>query len=305
VVGVAREGNRAALYEHGADRIVADLGDMAIDEGETAGATNTIAAPSALAWYTCIEQRLRNKRLVVFLDYDGTLTPIVDRPEQALLSESMRDTLRTLAQRCPVAIISGRDRIDVQHLVQLENLFYAGSHGFDIAGPAGMEKDYQPGVDFLPALDHAEQALRRQLASVTGARAERKKFSIAVHFRGVAPAEESAVEAIVDAVLTDHPTLRKGWGKKVFELQPRLDWHKGKAVLWLLDAWQLNQPDVLPLYIGDDVTDEDAFTALADHGIGVLVAESPGRTAARYTLKDPAEVQQFLQRILSSLERLT
>lgn len=303
VIGVAEGENRAALYDHGADKVVTDLGEIILNGTGPTGAANTIAVPSALARYADIEQRLRNNRLVMFLDYDGTLTPIVDRPEQAKLSETMRDTIRTLARRCPVAIISGRDRVDVKRLVGIDTLFYAGSHGFDIAGPAGMQKEYQHGVDFLPTLDHAEQALRQQLASVHGALVERKKFTIAVHFRGVATIEESAVEDIVDTVLRDHPTLRKGLGKRVFELQPRIDWHKGKAVLWLLDILQLNRPEIVPLYIGDDITDEDAFRALEDHGIGVLVAESPGRTAASYVLKDQAEVQQFLQYVVASLER--
>ncbi|MGE0822133.1 MAG: trehalose-phosphatase [Candidatus Binatia bacterium] len=303
VIGVAGEGNPTALYEHGADMVVKDLGDLSLNEGQTVGGMNTDAVPSALAQYPEIEQHLRHKTVAVFLDYDGTLTPIVDRPEQALLSESMRATIRRLAQHCPVAIISGRDRVDVQRLVQLENLFYAGSHGFDIAGPADMHEEYQQGLDFLPTLNDAEHVLRQQLASVRGAHVERKKFSIAVHFRGVAAEDESQVEDIVDAVLGEHDTLRKGWGKKVFELQPQLDWHKGKALLWLLDALPLDRPDVLPLYIGDDVTDEDAFNVLADRGIGILVADSPTQTAARYRLQDPGEVQQFLQRLLSSLAR--
>lgn len=303
VIGVAGEDNRDVLSEHGADVVVADLGAIILHEDDTAEAAPPTVVPSALTRYTDIEQCLQNNRLVMFLDYDGTLTPIVDRPEQAVLSEGMRDTIRALAQRCPVAIISGRDRVDVKRLVGIDTLFYAGSHGFDIAGPAGMQKAYQQGVEFLPTLDHAEQALRRQLASVQGSIVERKKFTIAVHFRGVAAAEENTVEDIVDAVLRDHPTLRKGLGKRVFELQPRLDWHKGKAVLWLLDTLQLNRPGILPVYIGDGITDEDAFRVLADRGIGILVAESPGQTAASYVLKDPAEVQRFLQRVIASLER--
>ena len=90
---------------------------------------------SALDRWEELGPHLREKRPAVFLDYDGTLTPIVARPELAVLAEEMRRTVRTLAARCPVAIVSGRDRTDVQRLVRIEGLIYAGSHGFDIAGP--------------------------------------------------------------------------------------------------------------------------------------------------------------------------
>ncbi len=254
-----------------------------------------------------IASQLKGKRLAVFLDYDGTLTPIVARPELAVLAENMRETVRRLAELCPVAIVSGRDRLDVQQLVQLESLIYAGSHGFDIAGPEGRAVQFEQGSSFLVSLDRAEQELLKALLGLDGTRVERKKFSIAVHFRGVAQYDEGRVEPIVDAVLARHPDLRKGLGKKVFELQPGIDWHKGKAVLWLLEALHLNADDVVPVYIGDDVTDEDAFQALAgqteraQHGVGIVVVETPRPTAAQYSLKDTDEVQAFLHQLSVAL----
>nr|NIP73230.1 trehalose-phosphatase [Gammaproteobacteria bacterium]NIR30345.1 trehalose-phosphatase [Gammaproteobacteria bacterium]NIR98189.1 trehalose-phosphatase [Gammaproteobacteria bacterium]NIT63856.1 trehalose-phosphatase [Gammaproteobacteria bacterium]NIV20860.1 trehalose-phosphatase [Gammaproteobacteria bacterium] len=95
------------------------------------------ALPSALERLDEIAERMRDKRPCLFLDYDGTLTPIVARPELAVLSEALRDTLRRLARRAMVAVISGRDLQDVRERVGLSELYYAGSHGFDIAGPAG------------------------------------------------------------------------------------------------------------------------------------------------------------------------
>ena len=254
-----------------------------------------------------IASQLKGKRLAVFLDYDGTLTPIFARPELAVLAENMRETVRRLAELCSVAIVSGRDRLDVQQLVQLESLIYAGSHGFDIAGPEGRAIQFEQGSSFLVSLDRAEQELLKALLGLDGTRVERKKFSIAVHFRGVAQYDEGRVEPIVDAVLARHPDLRKGLGKKVFELQPGIDWHKGKAVLWLLEALGLNADDVVPVYIGDDVTDEDAFQALAgqtehaQRGVGIVVAETPRPTAAQYSLKDTDEVQAFLYQLSVAL----
>ncbi|MEE9219877.1 MAG: trehalose-phosphatase, partial [Acidobacteriota bacterium] len=98
--------------------------------------------PSALAERDQIALRLRGRRPAVFLDYDGTLTPIVSRPELATLPAAMREVLKEVAARVPVAIVSGRDRRDVEALVGLEGLIYAGSHGFDITGPNGLRMEY-------------------------------------------------------------------------------------------------------------------------------------------------------------------
>jgi trehalose-phosphatase len=92
-------------------------------------------------------------------------------------------------------------------------------------------------------------------------------------------------------------------GKKVYELQPDIDWDKGKTVLWLLQILGLEQANVLPIYIGDDRTDEDAFRAIRDRGAGILVSERPRASAASYLLKDPTEVQQFLRELVACLDQ--
>ena len=250
--------------------------------------------PSALYSNADLVHQLASRRPILFLDYDGTLTPIVARPELALLDEAVRHTLAALAKRCPVAIVSGRDRADVQRLVGIDGLIYAGSHGFDISGP-GLSTEH--GAAYLPDLADAETELRRSLNPIRGALLERKKYSLAVHVRGLPPDAAVAVEAVVDATVSRHARLRRGTGKMVFELLPRLDWHKGKAVLHILDALPFPGAEVLPIYIGDDRTDEDAFAALAGHGVGILVAESVRPTAAYYTLRNPDEVHRFLERL--------
>lgn len=255
---------------------------------------------SALEKLEEIFQFLVNKTPAVFLDYDGTLTPIVSRPEDAVLDPRMRQTLRDLAANCFVAVISGRDLPDVQDLVGLDNLVYAGSHGFDIAAPQGQRLAHQSGQEFLPALESAEQELRARLEnSIPGVQVERKKFSVAVHYRRADAGRVGEVEQVVDRVRAESGRLRKSAGKKIFELQPDLDWHKGKALLWLLDRLGLNRPDVVPLYLGDDVTDEDAFKVLQERGLGIAVQDAPAPTAARYRLRDPREVQKFLQALIT------
>jgi trehalose-phosphatase len=127
---------------------------------------------------------------------------------------------------------------------------------------------------------------------------ERKRFAIAVHYRLVAPEQIEFIEEAVDRVSVRHPELRKAYGKKIFELQPDIDWHKGKALLSLLKTLKLARKKVLPVYIGDDVTDEDAFRALQNRGIGIAVWDEPYETAAMYSLKNPAEVKEFLLKLV-------
>src|SRR5215510_9715444 len=238
-------------------------------------------------------------RLAVFLDYDGTLTPIVSHPEDAWLSDSMRQTLRLLAARVPVAILSGRDLDDVRGRVHVDGIVYAGSHGFDIAGAGGLRREL--GVAYLPALATAEVELREALDEIPGAQLERKHFSVAAHYRNVNQNDAFKVAGAVDAVAARHHELRRINGKKVYELLPDIDWNKGRAVLWLLETLDLERGNALPIFIGDDRTDEDAFRALEKRGVGILVSEQPQATAASYWLKNPEDVECFLRELIARL----
>ena len=238
-------------------------------------------------------------RLAVFLDYDGTLTPIVSHPEDAWLSDSMRQTLRSLAAHVPVAILSGRDLDDVRGRVLVDGIVYAGSHGFDIAGTGGLRREL--GAAYLPALDAAESELREALDEIPGAQLERKHFSVAAHYRNVNEDDTCRVAPAVDAVAARHRELRRIDGKKVYELLPDIDWNKGNAVLWLLETLDLLHGKVLPIYIGDDRTDEDAFRVLKKHGAAILVGEQPQVTAASYCLNNPEEVERFLRELIARL----
>jgi len=246
----------------------------------------------------------RHHALAVFLDYDGTLTPITNRPEQAMLSHSMRTVLRALAAKVPAAILSGRDLQDVRRRVGIDAIVYAGSHGFDIAGPGGLRR--QMATEFLPYLDMAEKELHNVLDGIPGAFVERKHFSIAAHYRNVDANCVPEVERLVDALAARHPELRRIDGKKVYELLPNVDWDKGKALLWLLGTLDLDPPSrgIRPIYIGDDSTDEDAFRALESEergGVGIIVTEHPRQSAARYMLKDSGEVELFLRNLNAGL----
>ncbi len=315
----ARAEAEAALRAHGADLVVTDLRelDARVEAGSGAAARRdggvgaAVAEPAvaeaeateapvgrprpALEHVDEITRQLKGKRLALFLDYDGTLTPIARRPELATLPDGMRERVRALAACAVVAIVSGRDLANVRSLVGLDELYYAGSHGFHIAGPGGVRMEQEAAGSLLAELDDAERRLRRELEGLEGVRIERKRFALAVHFREAAEGMEREVEAIVERTRRMHPGLRMRGGKKIFELQPDVPWDKGRAVLWLLDRLGLAGPDVLPAYSGDDATDEDAFAALAGRGLTVRVGAPEEPTRAVYVLRDVAELERFLR----------
>jgi alpha,alpha-trehalase len=295
VVGVDRTGHPQDLREAGADVVVPDLADL--DRCPVAD------LPSALdpGVRDGLAEQIAGAHLAVFLDYDGTLTPIVAHPDLAILAEETRSSLRRLAAVVPVAIISGRDVDDVHQKVGVAGIYYAGSHGLDVIEPDGTRRDHEPARLYVGALDAAEAELDEAVDAIAGAHVERKRFAIAVHWRQVAEADVRAVETAVDAVHARHPELRKTHGKKVFELRPDVDWDKGKALVALAEtlAGDAGIPagELVPVYIGDDLTDEDAFTAIEGRGIGVVVAGGDHTSAADFNLADTSEVRIFLEEL--------
>jgi trehalose 6-phosphate phosphatase len=253
------------------------------------------ALPPAITRLDEIHDVMGERRPAVFLDYDGTLTPIVDDPAHARLPPATRETIKHLAARTSVAIMSGRDLEDVRDHVAIEGIWYAGSHGFDIFDPAGER--IERAREYLSSLATAEAELRDALAQVDGARVERKRFAIAVHDRGASEASQRRISDTVDSTAARHPRLRVTGGKRIHELRPDLDWDKGKALLWLIDELDLAPDEHMPLYVGDDETDEDAFMALADRGLGFVVrGEDDARpTWANYALADPGEARLLLE----------
>jgi trehalose-phosphatase len=256
--------------------------------------------PPALDHCADIAAWAAGRRLAVFLDYDGTLTPIVDRPEKAHLAGDVRAMVEALAGRCPVAIVSGRDRRDVEARVRIEGVCYAGSHGFDMAW-AGQEKTLPVAAEAIRDVDDAERELRQVLSGVEGVVLERKRFSLAVHYRLVAPRDVPRVRDAVERAAS-RPRLRRRPGKKVVELEPAVDWDKGRAVLWFVEALGLERQATRVLYIGDDETDEDAFAVLGVGGIGLRVGGELTTTRADYCLRSQDEVRTFLGWLVRQLD---
>ncbi|KAM0034136.1 putative trehalose-phosphatase [Helianthus anomalus] len=265
--------------------------------------------PSALNMFDEITNASKGKQIVMFLDYDGTLSPIVDDPDRAYMSDAMRATVRKLAGCFPTAIVSGRCRDKVYNFVKLAELYYAGSHGMDIRGPSKGSKYKksppsvlcQPASEYLPMIDEVYGLLMEKTKSTPGAKVENNKFCLSVHFRCVEEKKWSELAAQVRSVLKDYPKLRLSQGRKVLEIRPTIKWDKGKALEFLLESLgYANCTDVFPIYIGDDRTDEDAFMVLKERGqgFGILVSKIPKDTSASYSLQEPSEVMDFLQRLV-------
>ncbi|CDP01436.1 unnamed protein product [Coffea canephora] len=273
--------------------------------------SSTLHHPSALDMFEQITNASKGKQIVMFLDYDGTLSPIVEDPDRAFMSDAMRAAVRKLAGCFPTAIVSGRCRDKVYSFVRLAELYYAGSHGMDIKGPSKGSKHkkgaqavlFQPDTanEFLPMIDEVYEALLEKTKSTEGAKVENNKFCVSVHFRCVDEKKWVELAQQVKSVLMDYPKLRLTQGRMVLEIRPTIKWDKGKALEFLLESLgYANRKDVFPVYIGDDRTDEDAFKVLKERrqGFGILVSKTPKETSASYSLQEPGEVMNFLQRLV-------
>ncbi|RAL47022.1 hypothetical protein DM860_017063 [Cuscuta australis] len=261
--------------------------------------------PSALGMFDEIVKCSKGKKIVIFLDYDGTLSSIVEDPDKAFMTNEMREAVRSIAKHFPTAIVSGRSREKVHDFVQLSQLYYAGSHGMDIKGPTEGNAEavlYQPAKEFLPMIDEVYNLLLEKTKSVAGAKVDNNKFCLSVHYRCVEEKRWNELCELVKGVTNEYPKLGLSTGRKVLEIRPMIEWDKGKALEFLLEALGFaNSEDVLPIYIGDDRTDEDAFKVLRESGgggIGILVSRAPKETNASYSLKDPLEVMYFLKRLV-------
>ncbi|KAK9145408.1 hypothetical protein Sjap_005311 [Stephania japonica] len=272
--------------------------------------------PSALGMFEQIMASGKGKKIIVFLDYDGTLSPIVDDPDRAFMSEMMRAAVREVAKYFPTAIISGRSREKVFKFVQLAGVYYAGSHGMDIMAPVlplstsdvkhqtriddkqgSGDVLFQPAKEFLPTIQEIIEELEEKTKCIHGVIIENNRFCISVHFRRVREEDYSELEELVKSIVKDYPQFHLTRGRKVIEIRPSIKWDKGYALEYMLDTLGYgNSNDVLAFYIGDDRTDEDAFRVLQakKRGYPIIVSSIPKETSAVYSLQDPSEVMSFL-----------
>jgi trehalose 6-phosphate phosphatase len=243
----------------------------------------------------------------VFFDFDGTLSDIVDDPDAARPAAGAAEALRKLAAHCPVAVLSGRDLADVTERVGLPGIWYAGSHGFELTAPDGTHHQNDAAAAAIPVLERVAARLRDQLGPVPGVVVEHKRFGVAVHYRNAARDRVGEVAAAVRAAGQRH-ALRVTTGREVIELRPDIDWDKGKTLRWVIDHLRHAGPqagaNLMPIYLGDDITDEDAFDAVRHDGIPIVVRHTDDgdrATAALFALDSPARVTEFTDRLARQL----
>lgn len=301
IIGIDRQQKWNFYFiQQGADMVVNDLAELDYEQIQK---SFTEFPPSALEKFTEIEEKIENKKIIIFSDYDGTLTPIVERPELALISDEMRRVLVQLHQVCPIIIMSGRQVADLQKRIDIKELFYIGNHGFEMVGPKPITVNFAQDSAYFKELNKAYEELKSLLASIDDCLIEHKKFTLSVHYRLVKHDKISYVEEKVNEVISQHPNLSKHYGKKVFEIRPKIDWNKGKAVSYMLQQLNFDQADIFPIYLGDDISDEDAFVELKNYGIGILISDSFKKTNASYHLKNIDEVLAFLKNILQLINK--
>jgi len=254
------------------------------------------------AWDSVARRLKSADQILLLADYDGTLTPIVDKPELAVLSQEIRKLLRALAknQRYTVGIISGRALFDLKSKIGLDGIVYAGNHGLEIEG-FGSSFLEPIAEEMRPFLNMLNNVLSATLRGIKGVFVENKGLTLSVHYRMVEAAEEGKVKDTFKRI-TDplHITgkIRITRGKKVYEIRPPVDWDKGKAIAWLIAKLRnsCRKVKILPVYLGDDLTDEDAFKVINKmDGISIVVGSDNFNSVARYFLKAPEEVSGFLK----------
>lgn len=255
-----------------------------------------------------IERLFKKRFILILLDFDGTLSTISQEPSKAIITKATKELLRRLSGILfyKLAIISGRSLEDIQKKVGLADIIYVGNHGLELKGPK-IKFTAPISAKYRVVLKQIKDELRKNLSGIKGFLLEDKGLSLSLHYRLVKNDDLPRLKTIfheATATYLAKGKIKKKNGKKVFEIAPPIDWDKGKVALWLIARQQFRegQNKVLPIYIGDDVTDEDAFRALRGRGLTVFVGK-PKRSYAQYYLKNPKEVIKFLQAILTAKEK--
>ncbi len=265
--------------------------------------THAVSMPECLAALQGVRARVeRAQHILLFLDFDGTLAPIVDRPALASLTVPMRSVIDRLAQSgdVTIAVLSGRSLPDLRQRVNIDGLVYSGNHGLEIEG-RGLSFQHPAALRLRELIVRIAAQTGRRTAILEGVETEAKGFTVAVHYRRAAAEMEGELFRLLrNLVPADDPGFDLKPGKKVWEIRPRVDWNKGRAVCYIRD--RLAHRQGLSIAIGDDATDEDMFEACHD-GIAIRVGPATKATAARYKLANPDHVGELLSWIADAARR--
>ena len=255
-------------------------------------------SPQSNVWKN-VSRRLQSAhKLALFLDYDGTLTPIRYTPSAAILTKEAEHVLQQIAKlrNVSLTIVTGRSMEDIRRLVPIENIGIAANHGFHILRN-GYEWIHPDAVRLIQTFSRLHAILRNKLEIFPKALAENKQFTLSVHYRNISENKVSSLKSLVMKIVRSFDsTLKITRGKKVLEVRPKIVWGKGNAVLEILRTSKYSHRP-LPIFIGDDTTDEDVFQVLRSKGITIRVGKSL-TTKAKYFVEDVNDVLLLLKLIL-------
>lgn len=253
-------------------------------------------------WHKTAIQLRDAKHILLMADYDGTLAPIAEHPDLVCFPADTKQLLESLVSspRFSVAIISGRKLDDLKKQVRIQRVIYAGNHGLEIEGP-GISYENPESRKLMPVFRTMVQVLKQALGAIEGAWVEDKGLSLSIHYRQVNSEKIGMVADIVQRITGNTQAagiIRITTGKKIYEIRPAIDWDKGKAIKFLINQYSIRfkRDYLLPVFLGDDATDEDGFKVIERYGYGlsVFVGEPTTGSVASYFLNSPSEVATFL-----------
>ncbi|MBF0252803.1 MAG: trehalose-phosphatase [Candidatus Omnitrophica bacterium] len=245
-----------------------------------------------------IKSQITDNNVFLFFDLDGTLTPIRKKPSYVKLSESMRVLLKKAAKvkGISLAIISGRDIKSAKKIVGINGIIYSGNHGMELE-KNGKRKVLSNNRTFEKALAQIRKVLKKELKPYKGIIVEDKVLTLSVHYRMAEGKTVKQIRKTFDAAIAPYMSSKNIAvfnGKKVWEIRPAKTHNKGTIVTMLVGKAQ----KTIPIYFGDDVTDEDAFKAIKGKGIGIKVGKSTSKSFADLYTENIIDVRKALKKII-------
>ncbi|MFZ2189828.1 MAG: trehalose-phosphatase [Candidatus Magasanikiibacteriota bacterium] len=247
-----------------------------------------------------IEKKLYlSEGILVMFDFDGTLSPIASTPYKAILPKKIKNRLIKCSKKFPLVVISGRSLKDIKNKVDIKDLVYAGNHG--------LEWQIGKKINSIPVpksttklLSNIKQKLQKIKQKYPGILIEHKSLSCAIHYRQLNPKLITCFKKDINNIikpLNNNNVLEVLKEKKVIELKPNIDWDKGKFALFIHEYFQNKlKLKLLPVYVGDDKTDEDVFTALQS-GLTIRVGINK-KSSATFYIKKQEQIILFIDWLL-------